>query len=60
MPFTDEQYFLSIANNETVKESFNQIKRACQELQVNTDCPDEDIDDFLKFIVGKWKYTSLE
>ncbi len=55
MAFSDEQYFQAIAGNETVKKSFSQIKEACQALQVETGCPDEDVDDFLKFIAGKWK-----
>ena len=55
MSFSDEEYSQSIASNEKVKESFNQIKRACQVLQTSTGCPDEDVDDFLQFIVGKWK-----
>ncbi len=55
MPFTDEQYFQSIASNETVKETFDLIKEACKALQTGTGCPDEDIDDFLQFMVGKWK-----
>ena len=33
---------------------FNKISEACRELKRNTDCPDEDVDNFLKFICGKW------
>jgi len=55
MPFSDEQYFESISNSQYVKETFSKIKEACQSLQDETGCPDEDIDDFLQFIVGKWK-----
>ncbi len=55
MPFSDEQYYQSIDSNEAVKKSFEQIKQACNALQQATDCPNEDVDDFLQFIVGKWK-----
>ena len=55
MPFSDDQYFQAISSSETVKASFDQIKAACQSLQEGTGCPDEDVDDFLEFIVGKWK-----
>ncbi len=58
MPFSDKQYFNSIANNDDVKKAYAQITVACQELQEGTGCPDEDIDDFLQFIVGKWKRQS--
>ena len=55
MAFSDEQYFQSIDSNEAVKQSFEQIKQACKTLQEATGCPNEDVDDFLQFIVGKWK-----
>ncbi len=55
MPFSDDQYFQAISSNELVQESFDRIKGACQALQEGSGCPDEDVDDFLKFIVGKWK-----
>tara|TARA_Y100001970_G_C14210987_1_gene846899 strand:+ start:2204 stop:2371 length:168 start_codon:yes stop_codon:yes gene_type:complete len=55
MPFSDEQYLKSIENNENVKRAFIKIKEACQELQNETGCPDEDVDDFLQFLVEKWK-----
>ncbi len=55
MPFSDEQYFQAISSNEVVKGAFEQIKAACQTLKEGTGCPDEDVDDFLEFLVGKWQ-----
>ena len=54
MSFSNEQYYKSIESNECVKEAFEKIKNTCQELQQSTQCPDEDIDDFLKFLIGRW------
>ena len=55
MSFTDDEYFEVIQKNTQVKEAFNSIKEICNSLHVITDCPEDDIDYFLKFIVGKWK-----
>ena len=55
MPFSDDEYFEVIQNNKQVKEAFNSIKEICKQLHEKTSCPEEDIDYFLKFIVGKWK-----
>ena len=55
MSFSDEEYFEVIQKNKKVKEAFNSIKEICNQLQEITDCPEDDIDYFLKFIVGKWK-----
>ena len=54
MPFSDKQIFEAIDKNAHVKDSFNKIKEACTELKRNTGCPDEDVDRFLEFSIGKW------
>ena len=53
--FTEDQMNEAIAKNKIVKDSYERIKDVCQSLQNGTDCPDEDIDNFLRFLVGKWK-----
>ena len=55
MSFTDDEYFEVIQKNTQVKKAFNSIKEICNSLHVITGCPEDDIDYFLKFIVGKWK-----
>ena len=55
MSFSDEEYFEVIQKNKQVKEAFNSIKEICNQLHEMTACPEDDIDYFLKFIVGKWK-----
>ncbi len=55
MEFSDDQMFDAIEQNDDVKFCFGKITDACKELKKNTLCPDEDVDRFLKFIVGKWK-----
>ncbi len=55
MAFSNEQYYEAIKNNEPVRQAFTKIKEACQALQSGTNCPDEDIDDFLRFIISTWK-----
>ncbi len=54
MPFTDNEYFEVIKKNETVKEAFETIKQECINLQDQTNCPEEDIENFLKFISKHW------
>jgi len=54
MAFTDQQIFEAIEKNADVKDSFNKIKQACMQLQINTGCPNEDVDRFLEFTIGKW------
>tara|TARA_Y100000589_G_scaffold92114_1_gene86906 strand:- start:376 stop:546 length:171 start_codon:yes stop_codon:yes gene_type:complete len=54
MTFSDDKYFEVIQKNKNVKEAFESIKIICKKLQEETDCPEEDIDYFLKFIAGKW------
>ncbi len=54
MAFTDNQIVEAIENNEYVKDCFNKITHACKELKSNTGCPDDDIDRFLEFVIGKW------
>ena len=55
MAFTDKQMFEAIDKNKDVQECFNKIANACQELKSNTGCPDDDVDRFLEFAVGKWQ-----
>ena len=55
MSFTDEEYFEVIQNNETVKEAFETIKHTCINLQNKTNCPKEDIENFLIFISKQWE-----
>ena len=54
MPFTDEEYFEVIEKNETVKEAFQNIKQICLNLQKQTNCPEDDLESFLKFISKQW------
>ena len=55
MAFTDRQLFDAIENNPDANDCFNKITDACKELKRKTGCPDEDVDRFLEFTVGKWK-----
>ena len=55
MTFSDEEYYEVIQKNKSVEEAYQSIKVICNELQNETNCPEEDIDHFLKFICGKWK-----
>ena len=54
MPFTDQEYFEVIEKNEIVKKAFENIKQTCIELQKQTNCPEEDLKDFLEFISKQW------
>ena len=54
MTFTDKQIFEAMESNIDVKECFNKISEACMELKMKSGCPDDDIDRFLKFSIGKW------
>ena len=55
MSFTDRQMFEAIEKNIDVKDCFLKITEACKELKSKTGCPDNDIDRFLEFSIGKWK-----
>ena len=55
MTFSDQEYFEVIQKNNTVKEAYESIKEICKSLQEQTNCPEEDIDYFLKFISGNWR-----
>ena len=55
MSFSDNEYFEVIQKNKQVKEAFDSIKEICNQLHEMTNCPEDDIDYFLKFIAGKWK-----
>ena len=54
MTFTDQEYFEVIDKNETVKEAYENIKQICINLQNKTNCPEEDLENFLKFISRQW------
>ena len=54
MPFTDQEYFEVIEKNEMVKKAFENIKQICIDLQKQTNCPEEDLKDFLEFISKQW------
>ena len=54
MPFTDQEYFEVIEKNEIVKKAFEDIKKICIDLQEQTNCPEEDLKDFLEFISKQW------
>ena len=56
MTFTDKEYFEVIQKNETVKEAYETIKQTCINLQKQTNCPEEDIENFLKFISKQWNF----
>ena len=54
MTFTDKQMFEAIQSNEDVKDCFEKISFACKELKSKTGCPNDDVDRFLEFAIGKW------
>ena len=54
MTFTDKEYFEVIQKNNNVKEAYETIKQTCIDLQKQTNCPEEDIGNFLKFISKHW------
>ncbi len=55
MAFSDKQMFEAIGNNADVKECFTKISDACKELKSKTGCPDDDVDRFLEFAIGRWQ-----
>ena len=58
MSFTDKQMFEAIEANADVKLCFERISFACKELKSTTGCPNDDVDRFLEFAVGKWADSS--
>ncbi len=54
MTFTDRQMYEAIEANEDVRDCFEKITNACKELKSKTGCPNDDIDRFLEFAIGKW------
>ncbi len=54
MSFTDKQMFEAIESNTDVKDCFEKITNACKELKNKTGCPNDDVDRFLEFAIGKW------
>tara|TARA_Y100001968_G_C19277085_1_gene677299 strand:- start:189 stop:359 length:171 start_codon:yes stop_codon:yes gene_type:complete len=55
MSFTDKQLFDAIEKSDYVKQCFTKITDACKELKNSSGCPDEDVDRFLEFTIGKWQ-----
>ena len=49
-----KEYFEVIEKNEIVKKAFENIKQICIDLQKQTNCPEEDLKDFLEFISKQW------
>ena len=54
MSFTDQEYFEVIEKNETVQEAYKNIKQICIDLHKQTNCPEDDLKDFLEFISRQW------
>ena len=54
MAFTDKQMYEALDANVDVKDCFDKIKNACRELKRKTGCPNDDVDRFLEFVIGKW------
>ena len=54
MSFTDKQMFEAIEGNIYVKDCFQKITDACKDLKSKTGCPNDDVDRFLEFAIGKW------
>ena len=54
MTFSDKEYFEVIKKNITVNEAFETIKQTCINLQNQTNCQKEDIENFLIFISKQW------
>ena len=46
--------FEAIEANGDVKDCFGKITKACKELKRKTGCPNDDVDRFLEFAIGKW------
>jgi len=55
MEFTDKQIFEAIEKNGDVKDCFKKITDACKELKINSGCPDDDVDRFLEYTIGRWQ-----
>ncbi len=45
----------AIEANVDVKDCFKKISDACRELKSKTGCPNDDVDQFLEFVIGKWE-----
>jgi len=54
MTFTDRQMFEAIEANVDVKDCFKKICDVCKDLKSKTGCPNDDVDRFLEFVIGKW------
>jgi hypothetical protein len=54
MTFTDQEYFEVIEKNKIVKEAYENIKQICIDLHKQTNCPEEDLENFLGFISRQW------
>tara|TARA_Y100001968_G_C19367099_1_gene723113 strand:+ start:987 stop:1160 length:174 start_codon:yes stop_codon:yes gene_type:complete len=54
MPFTETQMNEAISKEGIAKDAVDKIIEACKDLKATSGCPDEDIDDLLNFLVGRW------
>ena len=54
MTFTDKQMLEAIEANVEVNDCFKKITDACKALTIKTGCPNDDVDRFLEFAIGKW------
>ncbi|WP_320665022.1 hypothetical protein [Prochlorococcus sp. MIT 1223] len=54
MAFSEDQMLKAINQEGVVKASVDKIKEACKALQRETGCPEEDVDDLLNFLAGRW------
>ena len=43
-----------LIKNKIVKKAYEDIKQICIDLQKQTNCPEEDLKDFLEFISKQW------
>ena len=43
-----------LPTNEDVRDCFEKIIAACRELKLKTGCPNDDVDRFLEYAIGKW------
>ena len=46
--------FEALEANVHVKNCYEKITDACKELKHKTGCPNDDVDRFLEFAIGKW------
>ena len=54
MTFTEDQMRSAISKDGIAKDTVDKIVEACKKLKSRTGCPDEDVDDLLNFLAGRW------